>query len=482
VPSKEPLVEALEKYRKAQVYPLHTPGHKGGRGAAASLCALLGKKALASDVSLMSELDDIHEPSTCLKEAQNLAAKLYGAKQSFFAVNGTTCALHAMLLGALQPGDKILLPRNAHSSVYGGLVLAGLKPVYLLPHYSEAWNLSLQVTPEQVAAALESDPDIKAVFITSPNYFGLAADLVKIAQLAHKHNIVLLVDEAHGPHLGFSQVLPPSALQCGADVVAQSTHKILGALTQCSMLHIQGQRVDAGRMAAAMSLVTTTSPNYLLLASLDASRAQIAAQGKTMIEAAAAAADLLRQKLRAVLGLMVLDGSMIGSGGVVALDKTKVTINVKNLGITGIEAGEMLRQAGIAVELVDETNVLFLVTYADATEEFTHIADKIATTLDKGRKLVPKKLTVPAFQDMPQVIFGPREAFFAPREKIPFEAADGRICAEKICFYPPGIPALVPGEKITKSIQEYCKAMLKLGMHLTGPQDSTLQTVQVIKP
>ena len=479
--SKEPLVEALEKYRKAGIYPLHTPGHKGGRGATASLHSLLGEKALASDVSLMAELDDIHEPGTCIKEAQDLAAKLYGAKQSFFAVNGTTGAIHGMLLGALEPGNKILLPRNAHTSVYGGLVLADLQPVYLLPDYSEEWNLSLQVTPEQVEAALSKDRDIKAVLITSPNYYGLAADLVKIAEIVHRHDALLLVDEAHGPHLGFSPLLPPSALQSGADAVAQSTHKLVGALTQCSLLHIRGQRLEAGKVAAAMSLVTTTSPNYLLMASLDAARAQLAANGETMVEAAIQTADLFRKKLRTIPGLMVLDGTIIGNGGVVAWDKTKVTINVKKLGLTGVEVGALLRKAGIAVELVDENNVLFFLTYADATQEFAKLADKIVAVIAAARRAKPRTATVSVYQDLPKVSRWPRAAFFAVSETVPFAKAVGRTSAEKICFYPPGIPAVVPGEIITQSLQEYCQAMLALGIHLTGPRDSTLKTVQVIK-
>ena len=481
MPNKEPLVEALEKYRKAQVYPLHTPGHKGGRGAAASLHALLGEKALASDVSLMAELDDLHEPATCIKEAQALAASLYGAKRSFFAVNGTTGAIHAMLLGALEPGDKIILPRNAHGSVYGGLVLAGLKPVYLLPAYDERWGLSLQVTSQQVSSALEADPAIKAVLITSPNYYGLAADVKKIATIVHAHGAVLLVDEAHGPHLGFSSLLPPSALGCGADAVAQSTHKLVGALTQCSMLHIQGHTINEGKMAAAMSLVTTTSPNYLLMASLDAARAQLAGKGKAMAQAALQAAALLSKKLRTVPGLRVLDEAIIGQGGVVALDKTKVTVNVAGLGLNGVEAGNLLRVAGIAVELVDEANVLFLVTYADANEKFAQLTEKIAATLLQGRKSQPRALMVPCVAQLPKVRLLPREAFFAPSETVSFAESAGRISAEKICFYPPGIPVLVPGEEITQTLQQYCTAMLGLGMHLTGPRDSTLQKIQVIK-
>ncbi len=237
---KQPVVEAMERYLQEQVYPLHTPGHKGGRGMAEPLRSLLGSTALRMDVSLMSELDDIHAPCGCIREAQEEAAKLYGSDACFFAVNGTTGAIHAMLLTALQPGDRILVPRNAHRSVTGGLILADAVPVYVQPAYIKEFAMQGQVTPEQVKEAFAVCPDLKAVLLTSPNYFGMAAEVKQIAEIAHAHNAVLLVDEAHGPHLGFHDQFPPSAMQCGADMAAQSTHKILGALTQCSLLQVRG--------------------------------------------------------------------------------------------------------------------------------------------------------------------------------------------------------------------------------------------------
>lgn len=478
--SKEPFVEAMENYRKAQVYPLHTPGHKGGRGACASLAALLGAKALASDVSLMEELDDIHNPHSCLQQAEQLAAELYGATRTFFVPNGTTGALHALLLGALRPGDKILLPRNAHRSVYGGVILAGLEPVYLVPEYSADWQMPLQVTAEDVSCALKKDPDIKAVFLTSPNYYGLAADTTAIAKLIHAHGGVLLVDEAHGPHLGFSSHLPPSALSCGADGVAQSTHKIVGALTQCSLLHFQGKRLNGDFMAKAMSLVTTTSPNNLLLASLDASRAQLAKGGQQMVEAALAAAAVLRGALDKVAGLRILDERIIGIGGVVALDATKVTVDVRGLGLTGIEAGALLRRNNIAVELVDESKVLFLVTYGDELEELTTVAERIAKALDEGRKPLTVKQEPLWLPPLPQSGLNLRQAFFARKEVVHWTKAVGRLSGEELCFYPPGIPLLLPGEIITEDLLYYCRKMLDLGMHMTGPTDGSLETIQVI--
>ena len=301
--AKRPLLTAVENYRLQHVYPLHTPGHKGGRGADPSLRHLVGDVALASDVSLMAELDDIHAPEGCIRETEELAARLYGADRCFLGVNGTTGVIHGMLLGAMGPGEKILVPRNSHRSVLGGLILGGLRPVYVQPAYDPQWRLTLQLSPEQVEAALEQDPEIRAVFLTTPNYFGLAADTRKIAEIAHRHGAVLLVDEAHGPHLGFSSQLPPSAMASGADAAAQSTHKILGAMTQCSLLQVRYGRIRPETMEAAMSLVTTTSPNYLLMGALDAAQAQLAERGKAMAEASVRAAETLRRRLHQVPGL-----------------------------------------------------------------------------------------------------------------------------------------------------------------------------------
>ena len=479
---KKPLWEQMEKYWQQMVYPFHTPGHKGGRGAAPELRDILGPKALSMDVSLMDELDDLHHPSRCLKEAQELAANLYGADKSYFSVNGTTGAIHAMLLGALKPQDKILVPRNSHSSVIGGLILGDFRPVYIMPEYSQKWGLSLQVSPEQIDMALGRNQDIKAVLITSPNYYGLCTDVEAISKVCHRHGVVLLVDEAHGAHLGFSELLPPSALSCGADAVSQSTHKILGALTQCSMLHITFTHLDETRMDKAMSLVTTTSPNYLLLASLDLARAQLEEKGTSMVEAAIDAADTLRDALSTVPYIRVLNEELVGEGGVVAMDKTKVTVNVTALGISGKEVGDILRKAGIAVELVDQNNVLFLVTYADQQEAYDSVVDKIVDVFQslsndpkEALPLIGKKLPTP----LP--VITPAKAFYSSSEEVDFKMAVGEISAEQISFYPPGIPIIVPGERITSEVIDYCLNMMKIGVAVSGPSDTTLQRVRVVK-
>ncbi len=474
-----PLVEALLKYKKENIYPLHTPGHKGGRGMEKLLRDELGE-SVRFDVSLMSELDDIHEPETFIKEAQALAAKVYGSDACFWAVNGTSQAIHAMLLTALKPGEKVLLPRNAHRSVAGGLILGGIEASFLQPDYCEKFGIHLQVQPQAVEEALAKDSSIKAVLLTSPNYYGVAADVESIAKICHERGEVLLVDEAHGPHLGFSELLPKSALECGADACAQSTHKILGAMTQCSMLHVQGQHLSLERAADIMSVLTTTSPNYLLMASLDAARAQVQIHGKEMAEQAVVAAEKLRRLCNKYTGLKVL--TAVDCGGL-NLDVTKVTVNFAAWGYTGVEAGELLREAGIAVELVDAQNVLFLVTYADVTEDYEAALQKIDAVLKKmqGRKRAVKENLRTQKVPVTEMALPLREVFYAEKFVVKLDDSIGEICGEQVSFYPPGIPVLLPGEVITREIVAYCKMMKSLGLPVSGPADSSLQTIRVVK-
>lgn len=325
--------------------------------------------------------------------------------------------------------------------------------------------------------------DIKAVLVTSPNYYGQAADLKAIAGIAHAHNAALLVDEAHGPHLGFSGKLPPSALQCGADACAQSTHKILGAMTQCSLLHVKGGRINLTRAAEAVSLLTTTSPNYLLMASIDAARYTLAVQGEKLIERALAAAEKLRKCLSKFAGLKLLDVGCTGKNGIAGFDCTKVTVNTAAWGYSGTEAGDALRKAGIAVELTDAQNVLFLVTFADGGAEYDAVLEKISRVFAGLEQHKRAPLKEQNCWKLPEFVTAVplRSAFDAETEKLPLQEAEGRICAEQVSFYPPGIPVLWPGEFVTAEVIDYCLCMKKLGLPVSGPADYTLTELRVIK-
>ena len=495
-----PIAEAMRAYSEGGALAFHTPGHKQGLGAHALLRSLVTDEGLREEVSLMEELDDLHEPTMCIAEAERLAAELYGADKAYLMVNGTTGAIHAMLVGTLAPGDIVLVPRNAHRSVIGGIVLAGAKPVWMAPEVSERFGIPMGVAPETVRRAVREHPEAKAALLVYPTYYGVATDLAAIARILHDAGMLLLVDEAHGPHLRFFAAdsgQPKQALDCGADAVAQSTHKLLGAMTQGSLLLTQGARIDDERIRAAASLLQTTSPNQLLMASIDIARMQMATEGRMRWAEALRLADRLRAAADELPGLRCLGAADCQTPGASGLDRTKVTVDVTGLGLTGPEAEAWLRHneaCKIQCELSDARNVLFLVTYADTEETVGKLIEALRALVrerqDRGaasagvRTLdgssVDAAAGLPPLPPVPETAADPRTAFFAPKERVTFETAAGRIAAEQVMFYPPGIPILVPGDRVTEDAIHYIRAMQAVGRKVVGPEDASLQTLLVL--
>lgn len=478
---RAPLAAAMKAYAASGALAFHTPGHKQGLGAHSLLRDLVTEEGLREEVSLADELDDLHRPEACLKEAQEMAACLWGADEAIFTVNGTTGAIHAMLLAALAPGDEVILPRNVHRSVVGGLVLGGARPVYITPETDEKLGIAHGVTAETVRRALAEHPTARAVLAVYPTYYGVASELREIALAAHENGVPLLVDEAHGAHLKFSDALPPDALSCGADLVAQSTHKLLGAMTQASMLFRKGGRVPAERVRRAASLLATTSPNYLLMASLDIARLQMEEEGAERVARAVRLSEALRARINELPGLWCFGKEYMGRPGASALDATKLTVNVSGLGLPGEEAMRFLRGKNIQAELSDARNVLFIVSMAD-TERETELLFEALSAL--SREYEGKRGTAGWSVSTPPALtaaLSPREAFFAPRESVPLALAAGRVAAEEITFYPPGIPAIVQGERITAEAIAYLKEMKRIGLKATGARDSSLEWIDVVK-
>lgn len=479
---RAPLVEAMKAYARSGALAFHTPGHKQGLGAHDYLRELITPLGLKEEVSLMEELDDPAHPDGCIKEAEDLAAELYGADHTFFMVNGTTGAIHTMLMAALAPGDKILVPRNAHRSVIGGLVLAGAIPVYLPPEIDRRSGIAMGVTTETVAVALDRHPEVKGLILVYPTYYGVTCDLPKIAELIHNKGKLLLVDEAHGAHLRFSDELPPDAMACGADMAAQSTHKLSASLTQTSMLHIRTERIDLEKVRKTAALLASTSPNYLLLASLDIARLQMATEGRECISLALKLARWLRQEINNIAGLWCFSPDDVRGTGMAGLDELKLTVQVTGLGLTGPEAERFLRQQClIQAELVDMKNILFIISMADTENE----AQRLLAAL---KKLAAEKRTKAGFAaenillpDYPEVVMSPRQACFASRILLPIEEAVGEISAEEITFYPPGIPIICPGERFTADILSAVKNMASIGLKVTGPEDTGLKRISVIR-
>lgn len=481
-------------YREEGTLAFHTPGHKQGLGAHALLRELVTEAGLREEVSLMEELDDLHEPTGCIEEAQDLAAALYGADAAFFAVNGTTGAIHAMLVAALSPGDAVLVPRNVHRSVFGGLVLADARPVYIEPIVDEALGIAHGLSTEAVREACRLHPEAKALLLVSPTYYGVASDVCAIAEIVHAAGMALLVDEAHGAHLAFSDDLPESAIAAGADLVAQSTHKLLGAMTQASLLLLREGRIEKERVERAMSLLTSTSPNYLLLASLDIARLQMAEAGAAHLARAVGLARKLRREVNATPGLFSFGEERMGGAGAFALDPLKLTVTVTGLGLTGAEAAHILRhEHKIEAELFDAQNVLFLLTYADTEESAGRLlaalrslaqrrtahgatAAAAAGAVPDGRK-AQAVVRLPA---APPVSIPPREAFYRRSVPCRLREAAGRIAAETIAFYPPGIPVICTGEVFTAEVCRYIEAMAAAGLKVTGASDTSLRTLRVV--
>lgn len=507
-----PISKAMEAYAGDGALAFHTPGHKQGLGAHPLLKRLITEAGLRQEVSLMEELDDLHEPAGCIKEAQELAAELWGAKESLFVINGTTGAIQAMLVGTLSPGDKVLVPRNAHRSIMGGIILAGAVPIYIQPEIDTRLGIAMGLSVATVKQAIKEHPEAKALVAVYPTYYGFCCDLQRIGELVHQANMLLLVDEAHGAHLRFGKDLPKQAIELGADVAAQSTHKLLGSMTQTSMLHIGSNRVEAERIRQAASLLQSTSPNQLLLASLDIARLQMAQEGAQRVNRAVELAQWLRKKINAIPGLycpgkeiwagqeagqLMADSEDLSDVGAVALDWAKVTVNLAGLDISGQEAELLLRhQWKVQCELSDPENLLFIISMADTQREadrllqvlqelaVKHLATKTANKDDSDiaeEQACKKADNLCHMAEMPVAVqrMNPREAFFAPIRTVALEKAIGCICGETIAFYPPGIPVLCPGEEITEALVEYIRFYQAKGMRLSGAVDSTLATIRV---
>ncbi|WP_119260750.1 aminotransferase class I/II-fold pyridoxal phosphate-dependent enzyme [cyanobacterium endosymbiont of Rhopalodia gibberula] len=480
--SKMPLVEALRTSIAQKNVAFHAPGHKKGQGIPQSLERLLGRTVFTADLPELPELDNLFAPSGVIQKAQKLAAEAFGAENTWFLVNGSTCGIVAAILATCNPGDKIVLPRNIHQSVIAGLILSGAIPIFLNPYYDPLWDLSCSITPNSLKQVLEENSDVKAVMIVYPTYHGICADIKVIADLTHRQGIPLLVDEAHGGHFTFHQDLPPCALSMGADLTVQSTHKVLGAMTQASMLHLQGTRIDPQRISRALQLIESTSPSYLLLASLDAARQQMALHGKELLDKTLEFSEKARQQLSQIQGLSILD-LQEPFGGFYYLDTTRLTVNITALGLSGFEVDKIFhQQLGITAELPMLRHLTFIISIGNTTDDVTKL---IAAFQILSNSYFSPHSPISPFPHLPippspHSPISPRETFFAATEMIDFDCSIGRISGDLIYSYPPGIPILMPGEKITDQTLEYLQTMLALGASVINCSDSSLQKLKVL--
>jgi ornithine decarboxylase len=481
---KTPIFSALkDEYTGRNITPFHVPGHKKGQGVDKEFHEFMGNGIFSIDVTIFKMVDGLHQPKSCIKESQELVADAYGVKKSFFAVNGTSGAIQAMIMTVVKSGEKILVPRNVHKSVSAGIILSGAIPVYLNPEIDETLGIAHGVKPQTIETMLKQHSDIKAVLLINPTYYGVTTDLKKIVDLVHSYDIPIIVDEAHGPHLHFNDELPLSAVDAGADMCAQSTHKIIGALTQMSLLHVNSERIDTNRVQQILSLLHTTSPSYPLMASLDCARRQIATEGKELLDETISLSNHLRSEINRIPGMYSFGKEILGPEGVFDFDVTKVTISAKNMGITGFELETLLvDDYNIQMELSDFYNVLAIITIGDTEKSINILLEALKDIsvrfFGQNKKIDRELLSTPA---IPELLLIPREAFYSEKNTVLFEESEGKISGEMIMAYPPGIPIIVPGERITRETIEYIKGLKEAKLHIQGMEDPELININVIE-
>lgn len=476
-----PLFDALMEYVNRDTIPFHVPGHKKGVGVDDMFKNFIGENAFKIDVTVFKLVDSLHHPTGPIKKAQELAADAYGSDAAFFSIHGTSGAIQTMIMSVVGEGEKIIIPRNVHKSVTAGIILSGAIPVYMQPELDKNLGVAHGVTPETVKTTLDAHPDAKAVLIINPTYYGVATDIKSIAEIVHKYNIPLIVDEAHGPHLKFNEKLPISAMEAGADICAQSTHKIIGALTQGSLLQVRAERVNIGRVKQILSLLQTTSPSYIIMASLDCARRQIAIHGKELLDKTIELANYARYEINNIPGFYCFGEEVLRKPGAYAFDPTKITITCRDLGITGYELDMILSEKyHIQMELSDFYSVLAVGSFGDTREGIDKLISalkEISAEYHGKGKIVSDFIDIPP---IPQQIKSPREAFNNINESIKLAHSINRVSGEFLMAYPPGIPVLCPGEIITAEIVNYVDDLKKVGLYVQGTEDPTIENIKVV--
>ncbi len=473
-----PLYSALEKFRRLRVVPFDVPGHKRGRGNR-GLVDFLGQQCVEIDVNSMKPLDNLCHPVSVIKEAEELAADAFGAAHAFFMVGGTTGAVQSMVFTACKRGDKIIMPRNVHKSAINALVLCGAIPVYIDPKVDTKLGIPLGMEIDDVKKAIAENPDAKAILINNPSYYGICSDLKTIVKLAHDAGMLALADEAHGTHLYFGEDLPLNGMAAGADMSAVSMHKSGGSLTQSSLLLI-GEGVNEGYVSNIINLTQTTSASYLLLGSLDISRRNLALHGRESFAKVCEMASYARSEINEIEGYYAFGSELINGRSVFDFDETKLVINTRGIGLTGIEVYDLLREEyDIQMEFGDLSNVLAYISIGDRLQDIERLAgalDDIARLYSK-----PEGSFFSAEYVTPIVKATPQEAFYAEKIKLPIGETVGRICAESVMCYPPGIPILAPGEMITRDILDYIAAAKEKGCSMQGPESEDISELCVLK-
>lgn len=471
---KIPLLEAMKNYALKEVTSFDVPGHKRGVGTPI-LNEYFGEKIMSIDTNSLPILDHIGKPTGVIKEAQDLLADAFNADEAFFVSNGSTAAIQMMLMSVLSPGEKVLMPKNIHKSALNGLILAGGIPIYLSPEVCDKEGLVKNVTVAEVKRCLDEFPEAKVVFLLNPTYFGYVGQLREIIKLCKQRNVLTIVDEAHGAHFNFHKDLPPSAMECGADMSAVSIHKTGGALTQASVLLVKKDRIDLNRVKQVVNILQSTSVSYLLMGSLDGARYNLVKNGKEMLENAIRLCLMARNAINEIPGLSTAFEAD-------KFDPTKLVINTSNLTLTGFEVYELLwQQYNIQLELCETDHVLAIVSLGDTQGNIDKLIDALKNVAKKYLcTKTEEKLILDPLISSTTVCMSPRDAYYSKSKMVEIDKAAGYVSAESIMAYPPGIPIISPGELITAPIVRILKDLKAKNAFIVDNKDPELQYISVV--
>jgi len=473
-----PLYEAVLQYVNDGVVPFHVPGHKQGRGLP-ELADMVGEQILQMDVNGMKDLDFIGNPQGVIREAQILMAKAFHARRAYFLVNGTTSGVQAMIMAACEPGSEIIVPRNAHKSTFGGIILSGAIPIYVQPQCDRHLGITTGVALSDLETVIKAHPHAQAVLVINPSYYGIATDLKAIVNLAHSYNMAVLVDEAHGAHAYFHPAFPVTAMEAGADMSAASMHKTSGSLTQSSVLLYQSNLIPLERVKKVLDLTYTSSASYLLMTSLDLARRQMTLKGKKLLSETLRLVRWAREEINRIPGLFAFGPNMVGKPGCYAFDETKLGIHVAGLGLIGYQVEEILRHRfNIQVEMSDLHNILAIITIGDRESQLRQLTSALQQlAAEADHQKTPFYFEIPP---SPEMIVSPRDAFYSPTKSISLKCAAGEIAAEMLMAYPPGIPVILPGERISADMIEYIRFLKSQGCTLQGTADPQVNCFRVL--
>ena len=476
--NQAPIYEGLVKLRKKRIVPFDVPGHKRGRGNP-ELVELLGEKCVGIDVNSMKPLDNLGHPISIIREAEELAAEAFGAAHAFLMIGGTTSSVQTMILSTCKAGDKIILPRNVHKSAINALVLCGAIPIYIEMSVDPKIGIALGLENDRVAQAIEEHPDAKAILINNPTYYGICSDLKGLTEMAHAAGMKVLVDEAHGAHLHFTDKLPLSAMDAGADMSAVSMHKSGGSLTQSSLLLV-GDQMNPEYVRQIINLTQSTSASYLLMSSLDISRRNLALRGKESFEKVIELSEYARREINAIGGYYAYSKELVDGVTVCDFDVTKLSVYTQGIGLTGIEVYDLLRdEYDIQIEFGDIGNILAYISIGDRIQDIERLVGALADIKRlysrDGKDLIAGEYI------QPELVLSPQEAFYSERKSLTLDESVGKVCGEFVMCYPPGIPILAPGERITQEIVDYIQFAKERGCSLQGTEDPEVNHINVIK-